>query len=88
MLTRPAAIKPILSILFVAVLTPIFYPSLFGDYYTGLSLFETAILVVRNLVLVAALAMLILDAFDIDYLDRHRAYVSRIRSKVFRSASN
>jgi hypothetical protein len=50
-----------LAIFFAAVITPIFYPSLFDDYAVGLSLFETSILVVRNLTLITALALLILS---------------------------
>jgi len=54
---------PIVAILLATVLTPIFYPSLFDDYVTGLGLLETAILVFRNLALVTALGLLILDGF-------------------------
>jgi len=50
---------PILGILLAAALTPVFYPSLFGDYASGLNLFETSILVFRNLLLITTLGMLI-----------------------------
>jgi hypothetical protein len=50
---------PMLAIFFAAILTPIFYPSLFDDYAAGLNLFETSILVIRNLTLITALLLLI-----------------------------
>ena len=49
---------PMLTIFFAVVLTPIFYPSLFDDYAAGLNLFETSILVIRNLGLIAALLLI------------------------------
>jgi len=53
---------PVLAILLATVLTPIFYPSVFHDYATGLGLFETAILVLLNLGLVAALGLLVFES--------------------------
>lgn len=44
-------------ILLATALTPVFYPS--ADYYTGLNLFETIILLLRNLILLAAWALLL-----------------------------
>jgi hypothetical protein len=49
---------PMLAIFFAVVLTPIFYPSLFDDYAGGLTLFETSILVIRNLALITALLLI------------------------------
>ena len=41
-----------LSIALATILTPIIYPSLHGDYGKGLDRFETAVLLLRNLILV------------------------------------
>jgi hypothetical protein len=45
-----------LAITLATMLTPIIYPSLYGDYGTGLNLFETVVLLLRNLILVAVWA--------------------------------
>lgn len=47
-----------LAITLATMLTPIIYPSLYGDYVTGLNLFETIVLLLRNLILVAVWAWL------------------------------
>lgn len=43
---------PVILIVFAAILTPIFYPSLNGEYGTGLTLGETTALVLRNSILI------------------------------------
>jgi len=43
------------------MLTPIIYPSLWGDYGAGLNLFETIVLLLRNLILVAVWVFLFWD---------------------------
>jgi hypothetical protein len=44
------------------MVTPIIYPSLFGDYGTGLNVFETAVLLGRDLVLVGIWALLVKES--------------------------
>ena len=45
---------PVLAVVLAAMLTPAIYPSFHGDYYHGLNLIETGILLSRNLLLAAA----------------------------------
>lgn len=52
-------IMPILICSIATVMTPIIYPSLFGDYGDGLSLFETTILLIRDLILIVLWVQLI-----------------------------
>jgi hypothetical protein len=49
------------AILFATALTPLIFPSFRGHYYTGLNLWETAVLVVRNLILVGLWISLVFD---------------------------
>jgi hypothetical protein len=51
-------LTPVFLIAFATMLTPLIYPSLFGDYGSGLGLFETTILLVRNLILIIVWALL------------------------------
>jgi hypothetical protein len=44
-------------------LTPIIYPSLTGNYGTGLNIIETIVLVIRNFILVAVWILLIRNLF-------------------------
>jgi hypothetical protein len=48
------------AICLATVLTPIFYPS--SDYGVGLSLMETLVLLIRNLILIAAWGSLIRES--------------------------
>jgi len=50
------------AILFATALTPVIFPSFRGHYYSGLNLWETVVLVVRNLILVGVWISLVLDA--------------------------
>lgn len=43
---------PVVLLVPATIMTPIIYPSWYGDYGTGLSLFETSVLVLRNLMLI------------------------------------
>ena len=43
------------------MLTPAIYPSLYGDYHCGLCLFETVILLARNLFLILAWALFVIE---------------------------
>jgi hypothetical protein len=52
---------PMLAIPLATVLTPIFFPC--PEYISGLNLWETIILLLRNLVLIAAWIMLIVELF-------------------------
>ncbi len=49
--TLDGSLAPALAVLFCAMITPIICPSLFHDFGTGLGLFETSVLVLRNFVL-------------------------------------
>ncbi|HET7625887.1 MAG TPA: hypothetical protein VFM25_11545 [Verrucomicrobiae bacterium] len=49
---------PALMVAIATMLTPIIYPSLHGDYNSGLDLFETIVLLLRDLILIAAWAWL------------------------------
>ncbi len=52
-------LTPALLISIATMLTPMIYPSLFGDYGSGLGLFETVILLARNFILIVVWALLI-----------------------------
>jgi hypothetical protein len=53
-----------LAIAFATALTSIFYPSLWGDYETGLRLFGTVVLVARNLILLAVWLFLLRETIE------------------------
>lgn len=52
---------PVVMIPLATVLTPIFFPT--GDYATGLNLVETGILLLRNIMLVVAWVLIIVEIF-------------------------
>ncbi|HZT21452.1 MAG TPA: glycosyltransferase family 87 protein [Verrucomicrobiae bacterium] len=55
-------LAPALLISVATLLTPISYPSLFGDYGRGLGLLETSILLVRNSILIWVWALSLVDS--------------------------
>lgn len=52
-------LTPALMIVIATMLTPIIFPSLHGDYGSGLDLFETSVLLARNLMLVVTWGWLV-----------------------------
>jgi putative flippase GtrA len=54
---------PALAVVAATALTPVIFPSLTGNYFHGLNLLETVVLVARNLILIAAWA-----AFAVEWI--------------------
>lgn len=50
---------PVVLLVLATIMTPIFFPSWYGDYGSGLCLFETAVLVLRNLILIGVWVSLV-----------------------------
>ncbi|HZI33671.1 MAG TPA: hypothetical protein VFF11_15120, partial [Candidatus Binatia bacterium] len=59
-------------IAFATMLTPIIYPSLYQDYGEGLNLFETVILLMRNMLLVMAWMSLIRFCRKVGHFQAHQ----------------
>jgi hypothetical protein len=59
------AVTPIILLLLATTVTHIIFPSFNGDYSNGLRLWETTVLVLRNLSLIAAWALLVREMFPV-----------------------
>jgi hypothetical protein len=56
--------RPMLALTFATLLTPIIFPSFFGHYGTGWKLPDTAVVVLRNFILVGVWAQLLRELFQ------------------------